>query len=160
MSIAVGDQVPQVTLKVMGEKGPQDAPTAELLGTGKVVLFAVPGAFTPGCSMSHLPGYVALADKIKERGVDHIVCLSVNDAYVMDAWGKDKNATSLVMAADGMAEFTRAVGMELDATAFGLGVRSKRYALVIEDGVVRHVGLEPDGVGISVSSAEEILKQL
>ncbi len=160
MSVQVGDKVPEATLKVMGEKGPQDAPTAELLGTGKVVLFAVPGAFTPGCSMAHLPGYVALADKIKERGVDRIVCLSVNDAYVMDAWGKDKNAAALVMAADGVAEFTRALGMELDATAFGLGVRSKRYALVIEDGVVTHAGLEPDGVGITASAAEEVLKQL
>ena len=136
MTIQVGDKIPQATMKVMGEKGPQDMTTDDLFAGKKVVLFALPGAFTPTCSAAHLPGYVANADKIKAKGVDSVVCLSVNDAFVMSAWGADKNAEELIMLADGNGDFTSAVGLEMDGSAFGLGKRSQRYAMIAEDGVV------------------------
>ncbi len=159
MSIQVGDTLPVVTLKVMGEKGPQDISTGEIFSGKKVVLFAVPGAFTPGCSVTHLPGYVVNADKIKAKGVDTIVCMSVNDAFVMDAWGKSQNAEELLMLADGNGDFSAALGLEMDATGFGMGKRSKRFALIADDGVVSFVAVEPAG-GIDVSAAEKILEQL
>lgn len=159
MSISVGDSIPSMTLKIMGEKGPQDIETDSIFNGKKVVLFAVPGAFTPGCSNTHLPGYVVLADKIKAKGVDTIVCLSVNDAFVMHAWGKSQNADELLMLADGNADFTRAVGMEADSTAFGMGTRSKRYAMVVDNGVVTHLAVEPPRT-IEGSSAEKILEVL
>lgn len=159
MSIQVGDAIPSMTLKIMGEKGPQDIGTDSIFNGKKVVLFAVPGAFTPGCSNTHLPGYVVLADKIKARGVDTIVCLSVNDAFVMHAWGKSQNADELLMLADGNADFTRAIGMEADSTAFGMGTRSKRYAMVVDNGVVTHLAVEPPRT-IDGSSAEKILEVL
>ena len=133
--------------------------TAELFAGKKVVLFAVPGAFTPTCSAAHLPGFVVNADKIKAKGVDTIVCLSVNDAFVMDAWGKDKNAEELVMAADGNGDFTKAMGLELDGSGFGLGQRSQRYAMIVEDGVVTTLNVEP-GPGFEASSAEKIMEAL
>ncbi len=160
MSLKVGDKVPNVTLKKMGEKGPEDVDTGELFASGKVVLFAVPGAFTPGCSKVHLPGYVVNADKIKAKGVERIICMSVNDAFVMAAWGKDQNAEELVMLADADAKFARALGLELDASAHGLGIRSKRFSLIAEDGVVTHLNVEPDGAGIDVSVAEKVLEAL
>ena len=159
MTIQVGDRIPDATLKVMGEKGPQDVSTAELFGGKKVVLFAVPGAFTPTCSMAHLPGFVAHADAIKARGVDSIVCLSVNDAFVMDAWGKGANAEELHMVADWDASFTKALGLEMDASAFGLGVRSQRFAMVVDDGVVQLVAVEAPGQ-FEVSKAEAVLEAL
>jgi peroxiredoxin len=158
MTIQVGDKLPAGKLKVMGPKGPTDITTDELCAGKKVVLFAVPGAFTPGCSMTHLPGFVVNADKIKANGVDTIVCLAVNDAFVMDAWGKAQNAEELVMAADGNAEFTHALGLELDATAFGMGVRSKRYAMIIDDGKVTYLGV--DAQAIEASAADAILEAL
>ncbi|MEE9254247.1 MAG: peroxiredoxin, partial [Pseudomonadales bacterium] len=124
-----------------------------------VVLFAVPGAFTPTCSNAHLPGYVVNADKIKAKGVDSIICLSVNDAFVMDSWGKDKNADELIMVGDGNAEFTKAMGLEMDGSGFGLGTRSQRYALVAEDGVITKLSVEAPGK-FEVSSAEAILEAL
>ena len=124
MAIQVGDSIPEVVLKIMGEKGPEDISTSEIFGEKKVVLFAVPGAFTPTCSAAHLPGFVALADKIKAKGVDNIVCVSVNDAFVMDAWGKSQNAEELMMVGDGNGEFSKAVGIEMDGSGFGLGMRS------------------------------------
>ena len=159
MTIAIGDKIPTTTLKIMGEKGPQDISTDAIFKGKKVVLFAVPGAFTPGCTVTHLPGYVVLADKIKAKAVDSIVCLSVNDAFVMGAWGKSQNADELLMVADGNGEFTKAVGLEMDATGFGMGTRSKRYAMIVEDGVVKHLAVEPAG-GIEVSAAEAILAKL
>lgn len=159
MSIQTGDKIPDVTLKVMGEKGPVDITTGEIFNGKKVVMFAVPGAFTPGCSMAHLPGYVVNADKIKEKGVDTIVCMAVNDAFVMDAWGKAQNAEELLMLADGNGELTAAMGLEMDGSGFGLGQRSKRFALIAEDGVVSFLAVEPAG-GIDVSAAEKILEQL
>lgn len=159
MTIQVGDAIPAVTLKVMGEKGPTDITTEEIFANKKVVLFAVPGAFTPGCSMTHLPGFVVNADKIKAKGVDSIVCLSVNDAFVMGAWGKDQNADELIMLADGNGELTKALGLEMDGSAFGLGTRSRRYAMIVDNNTVSHLALEPGG-GIDVSSAEKILEAL
>lgn len=160
MSIKEGDRIPECSsLKVMGEKGPQAISTDELFKGKKVVLFAVPGAFTPGCSVTHLPGYVVNADKIKAKGVDSIVCMAVNDAFVMDAWGKQQNAEELVMLADGNADFTKAMGLEMDGTGFGMGTRCKRMAMIVDDGVVKHLAIEPPG-GIVESAADAILKQL
>jgi peroxiredoxin len=159
MTIKTGDRIPSVTLKKMGEKGPENISTDQIFNGKKVVLFAVPGAFTPGCTMTHLPGYVVNADKIKAKGVDTIACLSVNDAFVMDAWGKSQNADDLLMLADGNAELTKALGLELDASGFGLGIRSQRYAMIVEDGVVKHLNVE-QGTGVDVSAAEKILALL
>jgi len=143
-------------MKIMGEQGPTDITTEEIFAGKKVVLFAVPGAFTPGCSLTHLPGYVVNADKIKASGVDSIVCMAVNDAFVMDAWGKSQNAEELLMLADGNGELTAALGLELDGSGFGLGTRSQRFAMVVEDGTVSHLNVEP-GAGVDVSSAETIM---
>lgn len=159
MTIQVGERIPACTVKVMGEKGPKSVTTAELFDGKKVVLFAVPGAFTPGCSNTNLPGYVVLADKIKAKGVDSIICMSVNDAFVMDAWGKAQNADEITMLADGNADLTRAMGLEMDGTGFGMGIRCKRMAMIVEDGVVTHMAIEPPG-GIVVSAAQAILDVL
>jgi peroxiredoxin len=156
---AVGDKIPSATLKIMGEKGPQDLSTEELFAGKKVVLFAVPGAFTPTCSMAHLPGFVALADKIKDKGVDAIACLSVNDAFVMDAWGKGANAEALLMVSDWDAGFSKALDLTMDASGFGLGVRSQRFALIAEDGVITHLAVEAPGQ-FEVSKAEAVLEAL
>ena len=159
MTISVGDKLPSVKFKTMTSDGPAELTTEQVFGGKKVVLFAVPGAFTPGCSISHLPGFVVLADKIKDKGVDTIACVSVNDAFVMHAWGTAQNAGEILMLGDGNSVFTDAVGLELDATAYGMGKRSKRYAMIVEDGVVTYLGVEPGGE-IGVSSAEAVLEQL
>jgi peroxiredoxin len=158
MTIKVGDKIPATTIKIMGEKGPRDITTEELFAGKKVVLFAVPGAFTPGCSNTHLPGFIVHADTIKSKGVDSIVCIAVNDAFVMDAWGKTHNAEELLMAADGNGELTKKLGMELDASGFGLGLRSKRYAMIVDNGVVKYLGV--DTKGIEESAAEKVLQHL
>ncbi|MBT8148229.1 MAG: peroxiredoxin [Gammaproteobacteria bacterium] len=159
MTIEVGDKIPSSTFKVMGAEGPEDLTTDQVFAGKKVVFFAVPGAFTPGCSMTHLPGYVVNADKIKAKGVDTIACMAVNDAFVMGAWGKDQNADEIVMLGDGNGEFTSAIGMEMDGSGFGLGMRCKRFAMIVEDGTVTHLAIEPPG-GIVVSAAEAIMEQL
>ncbi|MBS04654.1 MAG: peroxiredoxin [Gammaproteobacteria bacterium] len=159
MTIQVGDSIPEVTLKTMGEKGPQDVTTGDLFGGKKVVMFAVPGAFTPTCSAAHLPSFVANADKMKAKGVDAIVCVSVNDAFVMDAWGKAGNAEDLTMVADGNGELAKALGVEMDGSGFGLGTRSMRYSLIAEDGKVTTLNLEKGGA-YEVSSGEAILEAL
>ena len=159
MTIQTGDKIPACTFKTMGEKGPEDITTDQIFNGRKVLLFAVPGAFTPGCSMTHLPGYVVNADKIKAAGVDTIACVSVNDAFVMGAWGEAQNASELLLLADGNGEFTAALDLELDASGFGLGSRSQRYAMIVEDGAVTHLNVEPDA-GISVSSAESMMELL
>jgi peroxiredoxin len=160
MAIAVGDKVPDVEVKTLGEDGmPKTVRTGEVLGTGKVVLFAVPGAFTPGCSKVHLPGFVEGADQVLAKGVDQIVCIAVNDAWVMDAWGKSQGADKITMLADGNAEFTKAMGLEFDGGGVGLGVRSQRYAAVIEDGVVKELDVEPNP-GVDVSSCANVLTHL
>lgn len=160
MTIKVGDKVPSVSLKYMDENGMQTITTDELFKGKKVVLFALPGAFTPTCSAKHLPGYVQNADKLKAKGVDTIVCLSVNDAFVMRAWGKDQNVDGKVMMlADGNAEFSKAVGLTMDASGYGMGLRSQRYAMVVEDGVVKTLNVEAPGA-FEVSGADAILKAL
>jgi peroxiredoxin len=160
VAISVGDKIPAGTLKVAGSDGISDASTDDLFGGKKVVLFAVPGAFTPTCSAKHLPGFVEKADEIRAKGVDSIICLAVNDAFVMDAWGKAHNTSDkVVMAADGSAEFTRALGLDFDASNFGMGVRAQRFALIVEDGVVRGTHVEAP-MKFEVSSAEAILEQL
>ena len=159
MAIQVGDKVPACTMKTMGAEGPADISTDEIFAGKKVLLFAVPGAFTPGCSMTHLPGYVVNADKIKAAGVDTIVCMAVNDAFVMDAWGKAQNAEELLMLADGNGEFTAALGLELDGSGFGLGHRSQRFAMLVDDGTITHLNVEP-GAGVDVSSAETMMALL
>ena len=159
MTIQTGDQVPSCTLKTMGAQGPEDISTEDIFTGKKVVLFAVPGAFTPGCSMTHLPGYVVNADKIKAAGVDTIVCMAVNDAFVMGAWGEAQNASELLMLADGNGTLTAELGLELDGSGFGLGTRSQRFAMIVEDGTVTHLNVEPDA-GVDVSSAETIMELL
>jgi glutaredoxin/glutathione-dependent peroxiredoxin len=160
MAIAVGDKIPDIQVMTTGPGGPVHVQTGEVLGSGKVVLFAVPGAFTPTCSDYHLPSYVIRQDELKAKGVDTVACISVNDPFVMDAWGKDqKVGDAVVMLADGNGEFTRAVGLEMDGSGFGLGTRSQRYAMVIDDGVVTTLSVEP-GAGMTVSAADAILELL
>jgi len=160
MTIKVGDKVPQATFKYLSPEGPKEIGSDELFRGKKVALFAVPGAFTPTCSQRHLPGYVERAGDIKTRGVDTIACVSVNDAFVMGAWGKDQNAgDKVMMLADGSGDFTRAVGLELDLTKGGLGMRSQRYSMLVEDGVVKALHVEKAGQ-FEVSSAESMLKAL
>ena len=161
MKITIGDRVPSVGIRLMVDGVPAIESAAEVLGRGQVVLFAVPGAFTPGCSTRHLPGYIERAAEISARGVDTIACISVNDVFVMDAWGKAHGvAETFTMLADPDAGFTRAIGMEIDASAFGLGVRSRRYAMVISDGVVTTLLEEENGLSIVNSTAECVLERL
>ena len=157
----VGDKIPDVEVRVMNAEGaPETVKTSEVLGTGKVVLFAVPGAFTPGCSKIHLPGYVANADELKAKGVDTIACIAVNDAFVMAAWAKENGVDGkITMLADGSAAFTKAIGLELDLIGRGMGTRSQRYALIAQDGKVTHLAVEAPG-GFDVSKAESILTHL
>jgi len=160
MAITVGDKIPVGTLKIAAADGIKDVSTDKLFGGGKVVLFAVPGAFTPVCSAQHLPGFIAKAGEIKAKGVDAIVCLAVNDPFVMDAWGRAQNAgDDVVMAADGNAEFTRALGLEFDASGFGMGVRAQRFAMIVDAGEVKSLYVE-EPMKFEVSSAEAILENL
>jgi peroxiredoxin len=156
----VGDRIPDVDVRVLNAEGaPETVKTGDVLGSGKVVLFAVPGAFTPGCSKVHLPGYVANADELKAKGVDTIACIAVNDAWVMDAWGKGQGAEGKVlMLADGSGDFATAMDLVLDGTGAGLGKRSKRYAAIIEDGVI--TSLDVDDSGISASACEAVLEKV
>jgi peroxiredoxin len=160
MTLKVGDKLPSVTLKTMTADGPKDVTTDALFAAKKAVLFALPGAFTPGCSMKHVPGFVRHYDEIKAKGVDLIACLSVNDAFVMGAWEKDQKAEGKVMMlADGNADFTKAVGLTMDGSGYGLGLRSQRYAAIIDNGVVTHLNIET-APGVDASSAETILSLL
>ena len=161
MAIKAGDNLPaDLKLKEMGEGGPKDVSVGDIFKGRKVVLFAVPGAFTPTCSMKHLPGFLEQARAIKAKGVDEIVCLSVNDAFVMGAWGNANNAKGKVrMLADGNGDFSKAVGLTLDASGFGMGLRSQRYALIVNDGKVQ-AALVESGPGLNVSSAESVLSKL
>ena len=160
MSIAEGDKIPDVEVKTMGAEGPQSVRTGEVLGTGKVVLFAVPGAFTPGCSKIHLPGYVQHGDELKAKGVSTIACVAVNDPWVMQAWADAQGATGkIVMLADGNGEFTRAMGLDVDLSVAGLGSRSQRYAAILDDGVITSLDVEPNP-GVDVSKCENVLAKL
>jgi len=158
--IKKGDKIPAMKLMVATSEGPREADTAVLLGPGKAVLFAVPGAFTPTCSAKHLPGFVEHAAELKAKGVDRIICLAVNDAFVMGAWAKDqKTGDAIIMLADGAGAFTKALGLELDLVARGLGIRSQRFAMITEDGIVTHLAIEEPG-GFDVSRAEAVLEAL
>ena len=158
MSIKVGDKVPSGMFTVMGAEGPTGISTADIFEGKKVVLFAVPGAFTPTCSMAHLPGFVVHVDAMKVKGVDTVACMSVNDVFVMHAWGQSANAEHLMMLADGNAEFTAALGLELDGTGFGMGKRSQRFAMIVDDGVVSLLNV--DAGALEGSSAEAVLAAL
>jgi len=160
LTIAVGQRIPDVELRTMESNGPQPVRSADVLGHGRVVVFGLPGAFTPTCTDFHLPGFVMRAEEMKAKGVDVIACVSVNDAWVMDAWGSYRRVgDKVLMLADGNGEFTRALGLDVDLSASGLGVRSQRYAAVLDDGVVTYLGIEP-GPGLSVSGAEAVLEAL
>ncbi|MFM8375682.1 MAG: peroxiredoxin [Phenylobacterium sp.] len=159
MTLKVGDTLPAANLIAGTSEGPKPTTVDEIFKGRKVAFFAVPGAFTPTCSAAHLPGYVAQADTIKAKGVDTIACLSVNDAFVMGAWGKAQNAEEILMLADGNADITKALGLVLDATGFGMGIRSQRFAMVVEDGVVKHLAVE-SGPGLDVSAAEKVMSVL
>ena len=158
MTIKVGDKIPAGMFTIMGAEGPTGISTSEIFEGKKVVLFAVPGAFTPTCSVSHLPGFVVHVDDIKAKGVDTVACMSVNDVFVVDAWGKASNAEHLLMLADGNADFTTAIGLTLDGTGFGMGTRSQRFAMIVDDGVVSLLNI--DQAALEGSSAEAILAAL
>jgi peroxiredoxin len=160
MTIKVGDRMPSGEFGVMTDKGPAKISSGELFGGKKVVLVSVPGAFTPTCSLNHLPGFVKHADEILTKGVDTIACMAVNDVFVMNAWGKDRQVGDKVkMLADGNGNYTRALGLEMDGSGFGLGMRGQRFAMVVDDGVVEHLAVEDPGK-FEVSKAEAILAQL
>ena len=160
MTIQVGDTLPSINLTTMTAEGPKPVSMTALSAGKKVVLFAVPGAFTPTCSVQHLPGFLEKNNDLKEKGVDIIACVSVNDPFVMSAWGADRQVgEDVLMLSDGNGEFTAAIGLEMDGSGFGLGTRSQRYAMVIDDGVVSTLNVE-SGPGLDVSSAETILAQL
>ena len=160
MTIQVGDRIPSATLLKATSEGPQPVETDSYFAGRKVALFAVPGAFTPTCSARHLPGFVEKADELKSRGVDEIACVSVNDAFVMQAWGRDAGAENKVtMLADGNGDFSKALGLTMDASKFGMGTRSQRFSAIVDDGVVSQLNVEEPGA-YNVSSAEFMLGQL
>lgn len=158
MAIQVGDKMQDSFFTVMGSEGPQRLTTDALFAGKKVVLFGVPGAFTPGCTLAHLPGFVVHADAIKEYGVDTIACVSVNDVFVMAAWGKASNADDVLMLADGNGEFVNLLGLAQDASQWGMGMRSQRFSMIVDHGIVSHLNIDPEGV--DKSSAETLLKLL
>lgn len=159
MTISVGDRIPSVTLTKVTPEGPNQVSSDEFFAGRKVALVAVPGAFTPTCSARHLPGFVDKAEEIKAKGVDEIAFTSVNDAFVMGAWGKASNADAITMLADGNAEFAKAVGLTFDGSKFGMGERSQRYSMVVNDGVVEQLNVEAPGA-FEVSSAEHLLSEI
>jgi glutaredoxin/glutathione-dependent peroxiredoxin len=160
MTIKIGDKVPSTILMQMKGGAPQPVKTDDLFAGKKVAVFALPGAFTPTCSAKHLPGFIQHAGDFKKKGVDAIACISVNDAFVMGAWGESQSAgDTVLMLADGNGDFTRAVGLEMDGSRFGMGKRSQRYSMLVEDGVVKQLNIEEPGA-FAVSSADHMLAQL
>ncbi len=160
MTISAGQKMPSGVFGVMTDAGPGAISSDDLFSGKKVVLVSVPGAFTPTCSMNHLPGFVDHAAALKAKGVDTIACMAVNDVFVMDAWGKDRGAgDDVMMLADGNGEYARALGLEMDATGFGMGMRGQRFAIIVDDGVATHVAVEAPGK-LDVSKAEAILGAL
>ncbi len=159
MTIKTGDRIPDAKLVKAGAEGPEQISAADFFKGRRVAVFAVPGAFTPTCSARHLPGFIERAAELKEKGIDEIACTSVNDAFVMGAWGKANNADAVTMLADGNAEFAKAAGLEMDGSAYGMGTRSQRYAMVVNDGVVEQIHVEQPGE-FSVSSADHLLEKL
>jgi peroxiredoxin len=160
MTIQVGESLPQVTFRIMTSDGPVAKTTDDLFKGRKVVLVAVPGAFTPTCHRNHLPGYVEKADAIKAKGVDAILVTSVNDVFVLDAWSKATGATSIEFLSDGNGDFAKALGLAMDGSGFGLGTRSQRYSMLVEDGVVKTLNVEDAPAKAQVSGAENLLKSL
>jgi len=160
MTIQIGDRLPQATFRVMTPDGPAPRTTDDIFKDRKVVLVAVPGAFTPTCHRNHLPGYVQKAQEIRAKGVDAIAVTSVNDVFVMDAWSKASGAEDIEFLADGNGDFAKALGLAMDGTGFGLGVRSKRYAMVVDDGVVQALNVEDTPSKADVSGAENLLNGL
>jgi len=161
MTIKVGDKMPEGGFAVMTDDGPGGLTTSELFSGKKVVVFAVPGAFTPTCSAKHLPGFVENVAAIKAKGVDTVACLSVNDVFVMDAWGKSAGVEdNITMLADGNCDYCKALGLEIDASGFGMGMRGSRFALVVDDGVVSQAYIEAAPTDLAASSAENVLKNL
>jgi len=159
MAISVGDKLPDVPLTVAAPDGPEQTTTTDFFGGRRVALFAVPGAYTPTCSARHLPSYVEKASELKEKGVDEIACISVNDAFVMSAWNKSDGSQDITMLADGNGAFSEAVGLSMDASKFGMGKRSQRYSMLVNDGVVEQLNVEAPGE-YRASSAETLLEQL
>ena len=159
MPITQGDRIPNVSIKTIGPDGPEDIATGELFAGKRVVLFGVPGAFTPGCSNTHMPGFVDKADQVLEKA-DTLACMAVNDAFVMRAWQRDQDAQNILMLADGNAELARALGMEKDASGACMGIRCERFALIAEDGVVTYVGVDTERGVIDKSSVDTILANL
>ena len=160
MTIKVGDKLPSISLKYMNKDGMQTATTDDLFKGKKAVLFGLPGAFTPTCSAKHLPGFVTHSEELKKKGVEVVACLSVNDAFVMDAWGKAQNAgEKVLMLADGNGDFAKATGLTMDGTGYGMGLRTSRWAMVLEDGKVKTLNVEAPGA-FEVSSAEAVMKAL
>lgn len=160
MTIAAGDKMPSGAFGIMTEAGPGAISTDDLFSGKKVVLISVPGAFTPTCSMNHLPGFVDQFDELKNKNVDTVACMAVNDVFVMDAWGKDRGVgENIMMLADGNGDYAKALGLEFDASGFGMGVRGQRFAIIVDDGVATHVAVEAPGQ-LEVSKAEAILEAL
>ena len=159
MTIQVGDRLPDVPLSIATPDGPQQTTTSEYFGGKKVALFAVPGAFTPTCSARHLPSYVEKAQDLKESGVDQIACVSVNDPFVMAAWNERDGSQDITMLADGNGEFSEAIGLSMDGAKFGMGMRSQRYSMLVNDGVVEQLNVEAPGE-YRASSAEQMLDQM
>ena len=159
MAIKVGDRLPEATFMTMGEDGPEPITTADVFSGKRVALFAVPGAFTPTCSARHLPGFKDHAEDLKAKGIESIACTSVNDVFVMDAWGKSQDVEGMTLLADGNGGFADAIGLVMDASGFGMGTRSQRYSMIVNDGVVESLNVE-DGGEFRVSSAEYMLEQL
>ncbi len=161
MSISVGDKIPAATVTTMTDEGPQPISSEDFFAGRKVVMFGVPGAFTPTCHNQHLPGFVRHLDAIKAKGVDTIACLSVNDVFVLDAWAQSADAGKAVtFLADGNAELTKALGLELDASGFGMGTRSQRFSMIVDDGVVQAINIEPQAGQAEVTGADAILANL
>jgi glutaredoxin/glutathione-dependent peroxiredoxin len=161
VALTVGDTIPDVKLMTLSAEGPKPVQSSEVLGQGKVVLFAVPGAFTPTCNDHHLPGFVMQADEILAKGVDRIACIAVNDMFVMSSWGNAQGTgDKILMLSDGNGEFAAAAGMELDLSGIGLGTRSQRYAAILQDGVVEEIFLEPNPGKVDVSGSDKVLKAL
>ncbi len=161
MTISVGDKLPETTFTVMGPDGPSQVSTADVFGGKKIALFGVPGAYTPTCHGKHMPGFVAKADELKAKGCDGIACTAVNDVFVLDNWAKDSGAQgTITMLADGSADFAKKIGLEIDLTERGLGMRSRRYAMMVDDGVVKVLNVEDAPPSLDVSSAETLCSRI
>ncbi|WP_315760057.1 peroxiredoxin [Sphingomonas sp. Y38-1Y] len=159
MTIKVGERLPEAKLVKVGADGPEQISSADYFKGRRVALFAVPGAFTPTCSARHLPGFVDRAEELKAKGIDEVACTSVNDAFVLGAWSKSNDASAVTMLADGNGDFAKAAGLEMDGSAYGMGTRSQRYAMIVNDGVVEQIHVEQPGE-FSVSSADHLIEQL